>query len=79
MKATEFFTEGLLLEIKHYGGNHVDFAVVIDSDHGYHLWKFDPREQVWLRSIIKNDLAKIFAWLHLQILDNPKIEGEEYG
>lgn len=73
IKATEFFEEGLLLVIKHYGGNHVDYAIVETSD-AYHLWKFMTREQVWNRMIIRDNLEKIFYWLELSILDNPKIE-----
>ncbi len=73
MKATEFFTEGLLLVIKNYGGNTVDYAVV-DLNSSYHLWRFDVREQKYIRMIIRDDLDKIFHWLKLSILENPKIE-----
>jgi len=75
MKATEFFGEGLLLVIKHYGGNIVDYAVVLDGRKYYHLWVFDSCEQTYKRRAILKDFKEIFSLLENDVLNNPKIEG----
>lgn len=74
MKAEEFFGEGLLLVIKNYGGNTVDYAVVIDDEKSYHLWKLNPYEQTYQREGIFKELKDVFFSLTLSILYNPKIE-----
>ncbi len=74
MKATEFFKNGLLLVIENYGGNIVDYAVVVDNDACYHLWKFNPYKQEYQRKSMSKDLKEIFSILEKAILNNPKIE-----
>jgi len=73
MKATEFFKEGLLLVIKNYGGNTVDYAVTQYKD-SYHLWHFNAEVQQWLRITYKNNLKSIFNVINKRVSDNPKIE-----
>jgi len=75
-KATEFFKEGLLLEIKHYGGNIVEYAVVLSVNNGFHLWRFDPHIGIWVREVIRYSLKDVFNILEKAVKDNPKMEDD---
>ena len=75
-KATDFFTEGLLLEIKHYGGNIVEYAVVQSGKGHFHLWRFNPHIGIWIREVIKSELKDVFNILAKAVKDNPKMEDD---